>query len=826
MNQHLVIRALSQKHRDRALNEADTRGQVIDTVLNDVLDWPTDSIKREVSIHPGYADYLLHNPAGQIAMVVEAKREGIHFTTPKRQGGHTNRPDFTSMRTLLTNSDIKDAINQVRTYCLDIGCNFGCITNGHEWIVFRAFEPGTDWKSLRAFVIPSLEAIDNSFTQVFNALSYRRVSFDGALNELISRTPLENRETYRAGHDIPVYTRTIEANRYVQFLRPIATRFFGQIDETETELMSECYVSDSNYESAFKSAGELLADSVTPFLETYGIKDTKNDEGGGGFGNRLEKSVIREARADVVVLFGGKGIGKSTFLRRLLYVQPPQIVRKNAVVALIDLLDTPEDKNAIEGKIWHDLVMRMDVDSLLRAERETLLNLFQDKYDIAIKQDLYGIPKDSVDYNKTLNSLVADWKKDLPYVAKRLSMHLKKKHKGVIVVIDNTDQYRALQEYCFTHAQNIAKNLSCLVVISMREERFYASTIRGVLDAFQNSGFHLSSPSSHNVFLRRLDFVQKLLRDPDRRHEILPPDTGDDIVETLLKLLRNLTNEFRASSSHLASFLTACAHGNIRLALELFRGLIQSRYTNIDEMTSRFDWTWQIHQVLKPVMIPNRFFYEESQSHVPNIFQLRSKKRSSHFTSLRILGALVAQSELQGAAFYSLPQLFTELSNRFHMEDDQQSALDMLLRYGLIESNNRLDEYADSIDSVRATAYGGHLYKDLSNAFTYIDLVSTDTALFDARVCNTLTRLALDEYHIWEAFYSVREKRIERVEKRISKTKEFISYLEKEENREAELYGLTPAERFIPQITAALDEEFASVRRSAGRQRYIKRRGA
>lgn len=820
MNQHLVIRSLAQKHRDRELNEADTRSTVIDTVLSEVLDWPKSSIKREVSIHPGYADYLLYNMAGHVTLVVEAKREGIYFSTPKRQSESSVRPDFVSIRTLLTNPDVKTAITQVRSYCLDIGCNFGCITNGHEWVVFRAFEPGTDWKSLRAYVIPSLEAIDAAFTTVFNALSYRCVNHDGSLNALISRTPLENRETYRAGHDIPVYTRTIEANKYVQFIRPIATRFFGQIEASETELMNECYVSDGNYESAFKSAGQLLADSVTPFLEEYGIKDTKNDDGGGSFGNRIERNVVREPRADVVVLFGGKGIGKSTFLRRLLYVQPPQVVRKNAVVALIDLLNTPEDKHAIESKIWFDLVVSMDIDGILQSDRDSLLRLFRDRYEVAIKQNLFGIPEESVEFNRTLNDLVAKWKSDLPYVARKLSEYLRSKHKGVIVVIDNTDQYRALQEYCFTHAQQIAKSLSCLVVISMREERFYASSIRGVLDAFQNSGFHLSSPSPHNVFLKRLEFVQRLLGNPVRRLEILPPDTSLTVVGTIQTLLRNLATEFRSEHSHLANFLSACAHGNIRLALELFRGLIQSRYTNIDEITSRRDWNWQIHQVLKPVMIPNRFFYEESQSHVPNIFQLRSKKRSSHFTALRILSALVTQSEMQGAAFNSLPQLFTELSNRFHMEDDQQAALDMLLRYGLIEANNRIDEYADTIDSVRATAYGNHIFRDLSSAFTYLDLISTDTALFDARVCNELSRLALDEYSIWEAFYSVREKRIERVDKRIEKTNEFISYLEKEEELEAERYGLTPEERFMPKIRAALDVEFDGVKRSAAKQRY------
>lgn len=821
MNQHLILRALSQKHNGRALNEADTRANVIDTIIHEVLDWPKSSVKREVSIHPGYADYMLYNTAGKIALVIEAKREGVSFDLPKKAGlTSDNQIRFVSVRTLLTSQNTKDAMIQVRNYCLEIGSNFACVTNGHEWIFFRVFETSTDWKSLRAFVIPSLESIDTDFIKFYNSLSYKCISYDGSLNALISRTPNENRETYRAGHDIPVYTRTIEANKYVQYLRPIAERFFGQINASDVELMNEVYVSDSSYDSAFKSASAILVDSVTPYLENFGVKDTTISDDGGIFGVRLEESIKRESRADVVVLFGGKGIGKSTFLRRLLYVKPPKIVKENAVVVLIDLLTVPEDKHAIEETIWNELVIKMDIDNILSLNRDVLLDLFKDKYEIAQRQSLYGLPTNSIDYNRFLNELVDTWKNDKPYVVRRLFNYLKTQKKGVIVVIDNTDQYRALQEYSFTHAQQIAKMLGCLVVISMREERFYASTIKGVLDAFQNSGFHLGSPSPHNVFLKRLDYVLKLLSSPTKTYNFLPSEITPEIVLTIQVLLRNLRSEFSSNRSHLAGFLTACAHGNIRLALELFRGLLQSRYTNIDEITSRTDWTWQIHQVLKPVMIPNRFFYEESESYVPNVFQLRSKQKSSHFTMLRFLSILTNHNETHGSSFYALPQLITELSNKFHMEDDQKESLDVLLRYGLIESNNRLDEYTDTIDSVRVTNYGSHIFHNLSSAFTYLDLVSTDTALYDSYVCNELTRLALDEYTIWESYNTIKSKRIERVEKRIQKATEFISYLEKEELKEAESYGLTLRERFMPSIRTKFDREIENVRRSASRQKY------
>lgn len=388
-------------------------------------------------------------------------------------------------------------------------------------------------------------------------------------------------------------------------------------------------------------------------------------------------------------------------------------------------------------------------------------------------------------------------------------------------MVDNTDQYgKSYQEYCFTIAHEIADALNCLAIISMREERFYASSIRGVLDAYQNSGFHLSAPPPKNVFIKRLEFVGRHLGNELSAEKFLGQVISREHRVTLKKLIGSFEREFRNPDSHLASFLTACAHGNIRLALELFRGMLVSRYTNIDEITAVREWTWQIHQVLKPVMIPSRFFYDEGESHVPNIFQLRSKQRSSHFSALRILAPLARLSELQGTAFHPLSTLYTEFSNRFHMEEDFRVNADMLLKYGLIDANTRVDEYREDIDGIRITTYGKYVFDDLLSAFTYIELISTDTALFDSRVSAELASLSLDEYRQWERSRSDPQKRLERVETRLKKADEFVHYLEAEELREAALYQLTPDERFTMKIRISLDDESEAVRRSASRQRY------
>ncbi|WP_266233457.1 hypothetical protein [Paraburkholderia sp. CNPSo 3076] len=820
MQQHQIAAELVATSKSRDFNEADTRHQIIDTVIHSILDWPKSAARLEVSVASGYADYVLNGASGQPALVIEAKREGKYFDLPK-PARDSESGTFVAVKTLMTDRAISAALIQARQYCLDLGCVYGCITNGFEWIIFRVFEAGVDWKALRAYVIPKLDVFAHSFTSIYNSFSYRCVSYDGSLNALLSRSPYENRETYKPSYEIPAYARAIQPNKYVQFLRPIAERFFGVIDESYVEFMDACYVSDKEYEAAFKSAQSLLTDALTPYLESYGIRQTENDDGGGTFGNRLEKSVLERRTKDVVVLFGGKGVGKSTFLRKLLFVRPPQILKKSAVTVIVDLLKVPEDKPLIHSEIWNRLVEALDQDFILKGSREKLVELFSDRYEVAKQQDLYGFDPSSPEFNRILNGLVASWKKDVKYVCEKLVKRLHTQHKGAIVVIDNTDQYgKNFQEYCFTIAHEIADTLECLAIVSMREERFYASSIRGVLDAYQNSGFHLSAPPPKNVFIKRLEFVGKHLGNELSAGKILGQEVSRENRVTLRTLIGSFEREFRNPDSHLSSFLTACAHGNIRLALELFRGMLVSRYTNIDEITAVREWKWQIHQVLKPVMIPNRFFYDESQSHVPNIFQLRSKQRSSHFSALRILAQLSKLSELQGTAFHPVSSLYTEFSNRFHMEEDFRINVDTLLKYGLIDANTRVDEYREDIDGIRITNYGRYVFDDLLSAFTYIELVSTDTAIFDSRVSAELAAMSLDEYRQWEGSWTDPKKRLERVETRLKKADEFVHYLEAEEAREGELYQLTPNERFTMKIRISLDDESEAVRRSASRQQY------
>jgi hypothetical protein len=228
------------------------------------------------------------------------------------------------------------------------------------------------------------------------------------------------------------------------------------------------------------------------------------------------------------------------------------------------------------------------------SDRSNIIEtLFSDRFAIAKRQELYGLSAAAEVYNVKLNELIASWKADLVYCATKLVEYWTKREKGVIVVVDNTDQFPSLlQDFCFSSAQEVSKQLGCVTLISMREERFHNSKIHGLLDAYQNSGFHISSPKPAEVFKKRLEYTISLLANERKRTKIIGV-IDENIVRDSKTYLGILTKDFSTEKSPLNNFLSACAHGNIRLSLDLFRSFLLSGYTNVEEMVAMGSWPFK-----------------------------------------------------------------------------------------------------------------------------------------------------------------------------------------------------------------------------------------
>lgn len=802
----------------RDINEAETRHKVIDFVLHELLAWPRNRVSVEEFISPGFADYVLRKSNDDELLFVEAKRAGVYFELPLPHSA-SERWCYLSIRKLITDANIRSAMEQVREYCLNTGCEYACVTNGCEWIFFKIFEKGKRWDTLQAFVVRSLDFFSHDYTKASNTLSFTAITDHASLPTLLSSAPPKDRAIYFPKDKIASYSHTISQNRLAGRLRPIVNRYFGVISDDDTQFMERCYVSQREYQGTTNGMRALIHDSLSPYFESYGVQQLEDTGKGGRLGGRLTKNIKESRKGDVLVLFGGKGSGKSTFIKRLLHHSAPRWLKEHAAIAIVDLLNTAENADEVRAKIWSDLISGLDRDKLLEEGRDTILReLFADRFELARKQDLAGLQTTSETYNLKLNDLFSAWKADAAYCARRLSDRIVGQGRGVIVVVDNTDQYSsATQDYCFALAQEVADRLKCVVLISMREERFYDSKIHGVLDAYQNSGFHISSPKPAEVFKKRLDYTVSLLSSDEILGRFQSESDEAEFVRDAATYLRILSREFSNDQSPLNRFLTACAHGDIRLSLDLFRSFLLSGYTNVDEMVASGNWNFQIHQVIKPVMVPTRYFYDESSSDIPNIYQLRSSRHASHFTALRILRKLSKGVDPSAPSYLSVAEMRAYFAETFSMVEDYERNLDMMLKHGLVESDNRVDRFSDSVELVKITSYGAYTYDELAYYFSYLDLICTDCGIFSQPIAGYLTEAAVREYR-----HFMRRERSDRVQVRLNRVEKFIEYLCEEEKREREMYslGMPEEEMFSYKAHQGFDVEKTRVLRSLKRQKF------
>lgn len=812
MTRHEHAESLVAQFRSRELTEADTRHQILDPLLHDVLSWPRDCVKCEEHVHPGYIDYVLRDKADRAVLLIEAKREGRYFHLPTKPKDNTLTIRYIRLRTLATDGNITAAVQQAAQYCPAIGCQYACVTNGHEFIIFRSFIPGKHFLDADALVISDLSFFSEKFIEAYNLLAFQAVTSDRSLQSAFGFGKAVGRELYYPKNGITHYDAAVQKNQHAKFLEPIARKYFGEIASTDKRMMDHCYVFARGTRQVEEGMKTRLTDDLTAYFQADGAQNISDVRTGGKLGQRIAQSLQKKLGGEVLILYGGKGAGKSTFLRRLLYHDAPIELVLHGFPIIIDCIRAPQSKEELTRYIWDLLTTGLDQNNLLDGSMEGLLQLFEDKFEVAKKQELAGYGMGSGGFIRARNALAVKWKEDRIYVAKRLKNYWLQNGKKLVVAFDNTDQLPpVLQDHCFLLAQSISRDLECVGIISMREERYCRARTVGVLDAYQNAGYHLAAPELAGVFTKRIRMV---IRDLGHKNilEILPEDAPfEDLKRFFVACLR----QFRDEQNALRRFLEECSRDNTRLALQFFCQFVSSGYTHIEEMISNAHWTVISHQVIKPMMIPQRFSYDENKSLIPNLYQCRTPQHGSHFTTIRILRTIrygVGMSP-GSEGYWRVDALIDEFDSKFGMRQDCESALDVVLRHGLVEANNRLDSYfvekagTDGheliyADEIRITAFGIYMLEYLSRTFTYLELVSLDCGLADESLYHSFCKAAAAE-----RIAGTSEERRARMMSRMERASAFVRYLQADEDREKSEFLLNDADGIMPSVAAAFEED-------------------
>ena len=729
------------KYKDNLplMNEAETRAKIIDRVLRECLDWDEDSIRREDRVESGYTDYRLLI-GGVCRVVIEAKRECDYFEIPKTK----NRRTYKLSGAIESVTNLVEAINQVRTYCTDLGVKYGAVFNGYQLVIFPAISIGKSWKEGYCTVFHSFDDLKENFSLLWNTLAYENVK-QGSLIEIIDKGKrlISFRKVLKEIHNPD---QIWERNYLYTCIQPIADLVFSELlDERRAEVLKECYIFERSNRLLGDELKGYFVDKLPYFADKYRIKDIFEREGRARvFEKEFTEKQKKAKQGSTIVLVGGIGCGKSTFLHRFFKIVLADY--ENLLWFYIDFRDVPLNEEDLEKFIIQKIIEQ-----------------WYEKYATELTKNLeelgfLAVPEDGKTFLSKLFNLLHTMKFD------------------ITLVIDNVDQHDlAFQEKIFIMSSHLTATFKIVTIIALREETFIASTRVGVFNAYNIPKFHIASPNFLSMIKTRLNFAIDLLKDGFFNY---PHDIVSDLIK-YFGIIRGSLDRVNQQSRKLVNFIDSISVGNMREALTMFTYFTISGNTNVKEMFHKNEvsgW-YQIayHQFIKSVMLGEHRYYSQERSHLINIFDFDTSISDSHFNNLRIIIYLLHNNNKRspiGRGYISIEELINQAELTGIRRDVIYDCLLRLANWRLIEFDTQSKKDVRNASYAKITNAGEYYLSNLKNEFVYLDGVLVDTPLSDDSVFRYIRRV-IDSAEVAQ---------------RLERTDVFVNYLETAESIEFKLH--------------------------------------
>lgn len=805
-----AISVLTQHMRDQSLdlNEADTRHLFIDRLIHECLGWDrSQNVRLERYFNGDYSDYELGQPP---LVVIEAKRAGQTFEIPSEGTKSIVR----SLRSIARNSQpFKAALEQTLKYCSDRGIQIGAVANSTQIVVFLAVRtdgiPPIEGKCL---VFNGLDQLDEHFNRLWQAISPSAAEEKLLLGELVSGSPtgvVTKLSSYITGY--PSFRYPSDSQQSLRTLSDLLIEDAPNTPTLRKRFLEECYcesgalakeallgktILSARYAAMFNPAAQ------GPTLQP--IRSAPADKYG------LSAEVIAEALGRrPIVIIGDVGVGKTSFIRNLIYVKATDEMQ-NAIFLYLDL-----GSQASLGQDIHEFFLG-EIERQLLEEHK--VDLYEDSFVRGVyhgelqrfEKGIYGRLKDA-DPGKFLErqieelaSLIRDRVRHLQKCTSHLS---KGRRKQVVICIDNADQRDSkTQQDAFLSAQEFAANWQALVLISIRPRTYFSSKLAGSISAYPQRILTISPPRIDLVLQKRLQFSLDLAEGRQ------PLDRLDGItirLDSIALFLKALIYSVK-SNKELSELLANITGGNIREALELIKGFIGSANVDSEKIISIMEdgdgrYVIPLHEFSKQALLGEYSHYEPRSSMAFNLFDIRYPDKREHFLCLLIVAFLLSESAVKTQeGFFPTSDLLQEMQNHGFVPDQIEHSLRRLTNKKLIETTERVtfDEglqglVGDMPLAFRATTNGAYHVQRWAPSFAYLDAMIFDTPIMDDGIrSNLISKVSSFE-----------------IKERHRRTEAFDKYL----MSSWALFGFSPVYFDWPTVRKAGDASFESVRRAVQR---------
>jgi hypothetical protein len=786
-------------------NEADTRVKFIDFMLTQVLGWDEHiHIRREENCKDDEekrcVDYVLS--LQEPILVVEAKRILKDF-------GISSKMDHVhySLRGVITTwANAWDAILQVQKYCVNKGARYALVTNGRQWIAFKAISERGSWLDGKALVLSSPEVLRKNFTLFYECLARETISED-KLTELAF--PHEGPATRRKARSTITVSNSGYRNELYTVLDPAFRQILLDVPISDPNFLRECYCSSAD---AMKYSGQLNAAVVDPSpIFRSPVGEIRPGHRKDAFSQNFEQApATAQTPAPLFVVMGGPGVGKTTFLHWYFDEQMPAQARKSTIVVYCDFrtIECTTDE-------LHARTLRLVIEGILSqtpqytSEFSQLYEIFRARVDRELKGALRPYGADPIERDKQISNLLVRFQDFGSDHLKALVSYLRiKPGKQTVIVLDNMDQKSPeLQDNLYQIGHEFVYGCGATVVVSIRESTFRRMTRLPTFNAFASIEFHLKTQRIDLILEKRLIYLANRLSPTKIRidtHDGKSLEVAD--FDRFLGLLRRSLLD-QGSDHRIIECMAAISNGNIRSQLDMVYSFIVSGQTKIADYfwdyARRQDSHIPFHEFIHSLLHEDRKFFDEGAGHwFINLFQPAPQSNASCLTALRLLHyfrtGLGQNGDLRPSDFVEIDQLTETFAPYGVRRAELSFHLPRLAEFGLLATESG-EQQNLLVDTSYALTKSGIYYLDhLYWQFSYFAAMACDTSIGDQIVADQMAKILASNLAGPKIPLHARRKMAEL----------FLGYLDKHEK--VELRGaisrhpVLAGVRFVPRMVADL----------------------
>lgn len=716
-------------------NEATTRLHLVDQLLTKVLAWPLAEIETETAHEGKYVDYSIGRPFTRL--IVEAKREGQHFSIPAGLTSTIQR--LSNLTDGKAGEPLKAAAEQVAGYCASRGVSLAVVCNGLQIVAFLGVRTdGVPPLKGNALVFPSLSAMRENFRLFWDNLS--KPGIEARNLHVTLKEGGKKSAPAPLSASIPHYPGIKRRNDIQVGLQILAELFLEDLTRTaelEEEFLRATYATSGALSQYAMLSKQILENRYSLLHESDSNFETEPAAArGGSISPNLAGDILASGLSKrPIILLGDVGVGKTMFIRHLVNVDAKEVFQQS-VVFYVDFGQKSALMSDLREFVIQDVIRQFrekyDIDINDRKFVEAVHHGALNRFDKGIYGELREI--DEVAYRRERLNHLARLTSDSASHLLASMEHLRgSMQKQIVIFLDNIDQHASeLQEQVFLIAQSLASEWPATVFVSLRPDTFYRSRSEGTLSAYQPRVFTIAPPRVDVVLKKRTSFALNVLKDPSILPSFNPQVTLES--DSLTACLEVLLNNFERNDN-LVRLIDNLSAGNTRLALSFVSSFIGSGHVDtrkiVDIYTQSGHYNIPLHEFLRATIYGDYEHYEPDSSPIANVFDISEPDGREHFLLLLVLAYVETSGDRAGTeGFVSSDDVYTYGQQSGFSADQIAWAVERAVRKGILERSPRARNVS-GVEHIRVTSAGVYTARVLAGMFAYLDAVVVDTPIVD-----------------------------------------------------------------------------------------------